>query len=295
MQVVVIDDTLITARLIGEYLKQLSDVTVHTYTDPVEGLEFCLSQDIDLVLVDYLMPDMDGMEYIKRYRAERTPEEYPVIMVTAMEDKEILREAFELGANDFVDKPVEPIELLARGKNLLALRRKSVELRELATVDSLTGVFIRRHFLEESEHEVAREQRYGGKLSVIMVDADHFKSVNDTYGHAAGDEVLRHLAKSCKDHLRDQDFVGRLGGEEFAIMLPETDLVSAQKVAERIRVNVAESVVATKDGSEIRYTVSQGVAQWHSGESLSAMMQRADAALYAAKEGGRNRVEQAAA
>ena len=206
MQVVVIDDTLITARLIGEYLKQLDDVEVSSFTDPREGLEFCLSQDTDLVLVDYLMPEMDGMEFIREYRKNRTNEEHPVIMVTAMEDKEILREAFELGANDFVDKPVEPIELLARAKNLLALRRKTVELRKLATVDSLTGVFIRRYFLERAEQEVARTRRYGGDCAVVMVDADHFKTVNDTYGHAAGDDVLCHLANVCAGSLPGAGF-----------------------------------------------------------------------------------------
>lgn len=293
MRVVVIDDTLITARLISEYLKQLGAVEVSTYTDPVEGLEFCLGEDVDLVMVDYMMPEMDGLEFIRKYRAERSQEEFPVAMVTAMEDKEILREAFELGANDFVDKPVEPIELLARAQNLLALRSKTVELRLLATTDSLTSVFIRRHFLELADQEVHRCARYGGDLSVVMVDADHFKKVNDTYGHVAGDDVLRHLAKVCQDNLRDLDFVGRLGGEEFAICLPETDLAAAQKVAERIREVIDQSVVMAED-VEIRYTVSQGVAQWQAGENMVDVLQRADEALYAAKEGGRNRVNLAA-
>ena len=294
MQVVVIDDTLITARLISEYLKQIDGTEVTTFTDPQEGMEFCLSQDTDLVLVDYLMPEMDGLEFIRQYRQKCPKEEHPVIMVTAMEDKEILREAFELGANDFVDKPVEPIELLARAQNLLALRGKSVELRKLATVDSLTSAFIRRYFLERAEQEIARVRRYGGDCAVIMVDADHFKTINDSFGHAAGDDVLRHMAKICLDSLRDQDFVGRMGGEEFAILLPETDLANAEKVAERIRQEIDQAMVKTEDGQEIRYTVSQGVAQWQEGEDLANVLHRADGALYTAKDSGRNRVEMAA-
>lgn len=179
----------------------------------------------------------------------------------------------------------------------LALRdiseRKAAEeeLRRLATTDPLTGVANRREFMACAEHELARVRRYGRPLALLMLDVDHFKSINDDYGHAAGDEVLRLLAAAARDCLRECDVVGRLGGEEFAVALPETQLPEAVEVAERLRRRLAELTV-NAGAKKIRFTASLGVSICRSADpTIEAPLSRADHALYAAKRGGRNRVE----
>lgn len=294
MQVVVIDDTLITARLIGEYLKKIDGVAPIIFTDPKEGLQYCQDHEIDLLMVDYMMPELNGLEVIRAYRKKRGAEEFPVVMVTAMEEREVLRQAFEAGANDFVSKPLEPVELIARAQSLLTLRTRTVELRRLATMDSLTDVFVRRHFMDVAQREVARCRRYNDPLTLFMLDIDHFKVVNDDYGHAAGDKVLEFFASTCRETVREPDFIGRLGGEEFAICLPETSIDEAEAVAARCREAIETASIDVGDGITVHVTVSIGMAQWHEGETLDDVMRRADRALYDAKERGRNRVVTAA-
>ncbi len=170
--------------------------------------------------------------------------------------------------------------------------RKQAEdrLREMATMDGLTGIMNRRFFMEQSEMEVRRAKRYGGPLTVIMLDADHFKHVNDTYGHDAGDDVLKFLAGAAGEDLREADLLGRLGGEEFAAILPQTPLAGAVEVAERLRERIESEPIATRQGP-VPLTVSLGVAAWdESVQDVDMLVKRADLALYEAKEGGRNRV-----
>jgi diguanylate cyclase (GGDEF)-like protein len=164
------------------------------------------------------------------------------------------------------------------------------ELKQLAMTDPLTGIGNRRHFMELSEHELRRARRYNTTLSVVMLDIDHFKAVNDKYGHAAGDEVLKAVARVCGKHLRSADVFGRLGGEEFAFMLPETDIAGAAVFAERLRAALAAAEVPTSQGL-VRFTVSLGVAELSAeDQTLDSLLQRADERLYAAKQAGRNRV-----
>lgn len=165
------------------------------------------------------------------------------------------------------------------------------ELRRLATTDPLTGVANRREFMACAEHELARVRRYGRPLALLMLDVDHFKAINDAFGHAAGDEVLRALAVAARDCLRECDIVGRLGGEEFAVVLPETQLAEAVEVAERLRRRLVELRVCA-GGGEIHFTASVGVSICRSSDAtIEAPLSRADHALYTAKRGGRNRVE----
>ncbi|MBC8492163.1 MAG: diguanylate cyclase [Chloroflexi bacterium] len=164
------------------------------------------------------------------------------------------------------------------------------EVQRLATTDGLTGIYNRRHFFELAEHELSRARRYGHPVSAIMLDVDHFKQVNDTYGHAAGDQVLRAVAERCGDNIRDIDILGRYGGEEFAIILPATDLTVAQIAAERLRRCIADVPVPTDKG-DLTVTISLGVASSaQDDEDVAALLNRADAAMYAAKQAGRNRV-----
>jgi diguanylate cyclase (GGDEF)-like protein len=163
------------------------------------------------------------------------------------------------------------------------------ELRALASVDGLTGVNNRRHFLELCEKELDRAQRYDHPLALMMMDVDHFKRINDSYGHAAGDEVLKQLAATCAANLRGPDILGRLGGEEFAVAMPECGIEAADHVAERLRQTLAKIEVPSEQGT-ISFTISIGVVAREGGEDLAAALERADKAMYAAKQGGRNRV-----
>lgn len=168
------------------------------------------------------------------------------------------------------------------------------ELRRLATIDPLTGCFNRRHFLEVSDVELERSLRYDHPVSVIMLDIDHFKRINDTHGHPTGDEAIKAFAQTCLNSLRDVDYLGRLGGEEFAVLLPETDLYHARDVAERLRQQIAAIRLPLEDGQHLSFTTSLGVAALRKGEEgLDGLLARADASLYAAKSNGRNRVETA--
>lgn len=163
------------------------------------------------------------------------------------------------------------------------------ELRRLATTDPLTGIFNRRHFFELLEAELARTKRTGKSFSIVLFDIDHFKQINDSYGHQAGDEVLRRVTRACRDHLRQMDGFARYGGEEFIILLPELEIHQAQQAAEKIRGLIAGQIIEFEKQS-ITVTISLGVSELADGEPLDQLLARVDKALYQAKEGGRNRV-----
>ncbi len=183
------------------------------------------------------------------------------------------------------------VEERTRHLNQEIARRQELEdnLRALASVDGLTGINNRRHFFELGGKEFSRAQRYGNALSVMMMDVDHFKNINDTYGHAAGDEVLKKLATTFAANLRGPDILGRLGGEEFAVVLPECGIEAAERAAERLRLILAKVEVPSEQGP-ITFTISIGVVSRTDGEALAEALDRADKAMYAAKQGGRNRV-----
>ncbi len=297
MKVLIVDDSLPNALLIEDLLRKLDFVYTVVFTDPVKALNWAAVETPDLLVLDYIMPDIDGAEFMQQFLSIEHNEHVPVVVVTIDEKQSTLHDMLDAGATDFIRKPVDEEELLARCRNLLRMRsyqgelQKTVErLHVMATIDSLTGACNRRHFLDRLETELARSKRYGEPLSIAMLDADHFKAVNDAHGHAVGDAVLKALTDACVEMLRRHDIVGRLGGEEFAICMPETTMDKAQIVCDRLRENIAGLNVKS-GGASVQFTVSMGVTQFqHEEDTTEAFMSRADAALYRAKDQGRNQV-----
>lgn len=215
------------------------------------------------------------------------------LCVIDQEPREITEEQAAI-LEDLAQLAMDEIELRYAGlkamEEIAERRRLEEELRRLSQSDDLTAVANRRHFLASGERELRRARRYGRSIAVLMIDIDRFKTVNDTHGHAAGDAMLRGVGRALRATLREIDLIGRMGGEEFAAVLPETNRVGALDAAERVRAAV-EAMVVPVERKELRCTVSVGVAlAGGEGEALDQLLQWADSALYAAKAGGRNRV-----
>lgn len=252
-----------------------------------------------LAILDWMMPGMDGVDVCRQVRrATREPYIY-ILLLTARTESQDLVEALEAGADDYLTKPFVAHELRARlrsGRRILDLQAELVAAREALRVqamhDSLTGLLNRGSVLDCLSQELSRAGRESGPVAVIMTDIDHFKKINDTRGHQAGDTVLHEVAQRMKGAIRAYDAVGRYGGEEFLIVLPGCDGEGALRQAERIRQAIASEMFAF-DGKVFSATCSLGVA-WRDSASLgdsSSLIREADLALYRAKSTGRNRVE----
>lgn len=297
-KIAIVDDVLPNALLLKGYAKGLGDVEAVTFTDPAEALKWCAANEPDLVMLDYVMPEMDGCAFLDRFRKIDRLKDIPVVIITAEDSKETLYQALQAGANDFLRKPVDQIELLARARNMLELRARQVELAKanerlfvLATTDSLTGLANRRYFLQSLSQEIERCSRYQRPCAVAMLDADRFKAVNDTYGHDVGDQVLQRLARVLVDELRSVDLVGRLGGEEFAIQMPDTDRDRGLETCTRLLDLIREATLSVRS-KQVGVTVSIGLTEVNpDSDGTSEVLKRSDRALYRAKALGRDCIE----
>jgi two-component system cell cycle response regulator len=249
-----------------------------------------------LVLLDWNMPVLDGLEVCRRLRALASPDPPYVILLTGRTEKGDIVHGLEAGANDYVAKPYNHDELQARlqvGTRTLALQAHLLEaqtkLEALAARDPLTGILNRRTILERLAEELSRATRQHGSLTVAMCDVDHFKAVNDTHGHQAGDDVLRGFTASVQAHLRKYDSVGRYGGEEFLLIAPGVRDGGDVGLFERLCARISAAAMPTARGA-ISITVSIGVASAGAGSTVDTLLAEADAALYRAKADGRNRV-----
>lgn len=249
-----------------------------------------------ILVADWRMPKLDGLGLCRRVRSMSASPYVYVVLVTAEDAPEALVQGFGAGADDFVAKPYRGEELLVRiraGERLIRLQQELLatqeELRTQATHDSLTRILNRGTILSVLERDCARAVRAGGRVSVVLADLDHFKQVNDGYGHVAGDAVLVEAARRMRAALRDCDAIGRYGGEEFLIVLPDCDVDGATLVAERVRESLAESPIRVP-GAAIPMTGSFGIASYDPRMDSIAAVGAADKALYRAKADGRNRV-----
>ncbi|MEX1033537.1 MAG: diguanylate cyclase [Cellvibrionaceae bacterium] len=251
--------------------------------------------EANIIILD--MPAVDGIATLRRLKLTRGIQGVPVILLSADSSEDVIVHALDLGAYDYVCKPVIYPVLAARIRAALRLREHQQLLAEanrnlatLASQDPLTGVYNRRHFWERADIEFTQARRHKRSLAVIMLDVDEFKAVNDRYGHSMGDNALIELTMICTNNIRIADFIGRLGGEEFAICCPDADLPGAIRMAERIR-SALDHHEIYHQGNSCSVTVSLGVtAVDHRDKNLEAFLDRADQLLYQAKEQGRNRV-----
>jgi two-component system, cell cycle response regulator len=252
-----------------------------------------------LAILDWNMPGMNGLDVCRKLR-ESNPADPPyIIFLTSRSEKDSIIEGLEAGANDYVIKPHDNGELLARirvGQRMLemqnAMNVAKNALTHQAMYDSLTGILNRRAILETLQKEMCRAMRQGSALSIGMCDIDHFKLVNDNHGHQTGDDVLCGFVHTIQNSLRNCDFIGRYGGEEFLIVAPGS-LGGEDVLYERLRARVAEQGINTRSG-EISVTVSIGVVRVTAASTVDDLLAAADAALYHAKNSGRNRVVYAA-
>ncbi|MEL6947667.1 MAG: PleD family two-component system response regulator, partial [Pseudomonadota bacterium] len=281
-----------------------SEQSISVVSNPQEALFRAAQEDFDLVIVSLAIEGFDALRLCSQLRSLDRTRMIPLLLVTGEGDDSQLIRAIDLGVNDYLKRPVEPNELLARCRTQVRRKRANDQLRhsvqqtmEMAIKDPLTGLFNRRYFDTHMEALLDKACASSQPLSLMVLDIDHFKMVNDTYGHQAGDEVLKTFAERIQRNMRAKNLVCRFGGEEFVIALPETDRDLAYVIADRMRREIAEAPFVVLGGEQsISVTVSAGIAslqgpQDHAGD----LVKRADEALYEAKRNGRNQVVQAAA
>jgi len=295
-KLLLVDDQRVNILVLHELFRE--DCEVFMATGGEQALQVCRTVLPDLILLDVHMEGIDGHEVCRRLKAAPDTRDIPIIFVTAQGAEQDEVRGLELGAVDFIVKPINPVIVKARVNTHLTLKRQSDILRSFALLDGLTGVANRRKFDEELELNWRRSLREQSPLSVIMIDVDHFKRFNDRYGHLAGDAALQAVARALNDVIkRPYDLLARYGGEEFVCVLPSTGQVEAVQIAERMQGSVRTLKIAHLDSAvEQMLTVSLGVATVvpNSETTSDALLAEADRQLYQAKQAGRARISSCA-
>jgi len=302
VKILIAEDDAISRRLLERTLVRLGHEVI-AVGDGSEAVQMLLAPDAPrLAILDWMMPGADGLAVCREVR-EKAESYIYVILLSAKDRHEDMITGLDAGADDFLTKPLNAVELRARlhsGARVIDLQERLLAAQEAlrieATHDHLTGLVNRRMIMHHLTRELNRARHEGRSVVVALADLDHFKAVNDTHGHAAGDAVLFETASRMRAAVRAYDFVGRYGGEEFLLVLPGADAMTGQSIAERVRARVAEEPVHGGLTTPLCVSVSVGVA-WTGTAGLepNALVAAADAALYRAKANGRNRVESDAA
>ena len=292
-KILIIDDDAGVRDSMQEFIRD-SGYDIYTASSAEEALELLKTEIVDVVITDIMLAGMDGLELTDLIKHNY---DIDVIVMTGYSEKFSYEDAINKGASDLVFKPIRYRELMLRLKRVLKERQLSIDrakmlktLEKLAITDGLTRLFNLRHFYKQLELEIDRCNRYGHSLALLLLDIDHFKKCNDTYGHLEGDKVLVRLGQTIKLCLRTMDSAYRYGGEEFTIILPETSGKEAKNVAERISASVESERYSTEAGEDFSITISIGVTEYFKEEQLSTFIHRADQAMYKSKEKGRNRI-----
>jgi diguanylate cyclase (GGDEF)-like protein len=290
--ILVVDDTANTLELIATILG--TEHKVLPAGDGETAMKIALQEEPDLILLDIRMPGMDGYQLCRLLKAEPVTREIPVIFVTAMDEEREEAKGLELGAIDYITKPLSPPILRARVRNHIELKRQRDQLRRLSAVDGLTSLANRRAFGEALEKGWRGAIRRNASISLLMTDIDDFKQFNDAYGHLAGDEALRRVAQALESAaLRPADMVARYGGEEFVVLLPDTGANEAALVADRLLLAVRRLAIPHEHSRGWQYiSLSVGLASARPARDMNAneLLDLADRMLYKAKTSGRNRV-----
>jgi diguanylate cyclase (GGDEF)-like protein len=294
MRILVVEDDLFSQAILKDALERLGYSVVLSGNGRA-ALELCQQEHFSIIITDWVMPEMDGLEFCRAIRAMPTEHYVFVLLLTSLDKKSELIAGLEAGADEYLVKPVHEVELAARLKAARRLLDLETSLKQLALFDQLTGAYNRGYLDRQLSKEIQRSWRYGHPLSIVMGDLDHFKAVNDHYGHQAGDQVLKEFVTRVNRSIRfENDWVARYGGEEFVIVLPETPPAGCLIVAERIRSVFAASPVRAH-GVAVAVTVSFGAITIENTSQIEEMtmdiiLGKADECLYRAKETGRNRV-----
>jgi len=298
MRVLIVDDDPTNRHLLSAMLSS----TRHEFDEAEDGKsawDKLQNETINLVITDWMMPDMDGVELIDNIRKANFPHYVYIILLTARSTKTDIVTGLEAGADDYLVKPFDLDELRARvniANRIIDLERRLREsldrMQKMASHDSLTDLFNRRALYDIAENELSRARRENKPVSLVMMDIDHFKNVNDEYGHNIGDQALRRVAHIILENIRTYDTAGRWGGEEFLLVLPGTGLEEASQIAERVRQGIASAKIPLQGGKHVDLQASFGVSTCLPDdlETFDLLIHQADEALYDAKGEGRNRV-----
>ena len=290
-RVLIVEDSR-SQRAYCERILKVQNLDLLTAADGMEALEILEKETVHLVLSDYEMPRMDGLALLRQIRKKKAMMELPFIAVSAAEESDIVATFLKHGANDYLKKPFGKEELICRLNNTLDALDMLDRIKAHAIVDPLTSLKNRRYLHEIAPKMLATARRHTDQsLAVAVFDIDFFKRVNDTYGHLVGDIVLKTVARALDEQIRASDVAIRFGGEEFVILMPNTDAKRAFIVAEKLRRRVETLRIDVPGERPLRVSVSAGVAQYREGMDLEALLKQADRALYRAKASGRNRVE----
>ena len=291
--ILIVDDDLSIRDAMHEFI-EMSGYASSVASSAEEALDVLSSDSVEVVITDIMLPGMDGLALTDRIKRIG---DIDVIVMTGYSTDYSYEEAISKGASDFVFKPVRFEELLLRLKRVLNERRLNQEriqmldeLKKLSITDGLTQLYNSRYFYAQLKGEIERCNRYGHKLSLLLLDIDKFKDYNDTYGHLEGDKILVRLGRVIKSCLRTMDTAYRYGGEEFTTILPGTDGEEAHTVAERLRTAVLAEDFTDGKHPDVRITISIGVTQYLQEEKIASLVQRADQAMYQSKQAGRNLV-----
>ena len=297
-RILVVDDNADNIEIIATRLR-FRGYDMEQAVDGEQALAQVHENPPDLILLDVMLPDIDGYEISRRIKGDPKLPFIPIILVTARDSTQDKVAGLDAGADDYLTKPINFPELEARVRSMLRIKRlqdelevKNRELERLSISDGLTGLFNHKHIHGLLQEEFERVDRTKERLSVAMFDLDRFKSVNDTYGHQAGDRVLEELAEILRESAREIDRLGRYGGEEFMVILPDTGIEDATVFVERVRREVARRPFHVGQDEPLHMTISCGVASYpyDNVHDAATLVRLADQALYAAKAGGRNRV-----
>jgi len=281
--ILIVDDEAANIQVLAACLND--DYRIKVAMSGAQCLQLLLEDEKpDLILLDIEMPGMNGYEVCEQLKSNELKDDIPVIFVTAKDNESDEEKGFNLGAVDYITKPVIPSIVKARVNTHVTLKQQRDLLENMAMKDQLTGLYNRRYLFDVSTHKIKRALRHNKNLSLLMMDIDYFKNINDTHGHAVGDEILKAISSVLEERNRQEDLVARFGGEEFVIILEYCSLDDAKLKAEEIR-----GKVEGLNPLGIPISISIGVAQLSDkGEDFTGLLKRADDALYIAKDNGRN-------